>query len=172
MAPTSTRATSITARRPRRGCSIATAAQGRYDLASYLVERGASTDIFLAAALGLTDRVRTMIDADPSLLDLRIGRGHYGEQPPSAQHIYLWTIGDSRSPLDVAAQFDQQETLELLLGFASPMQRFMLACRHGDEPAARAVLRDDPTLMARLARGRSSRDHRRGLERPSRAPSR
>jgi ankyrin repeat protein len=125
-------------------------AQGRYDLASYLVERGASTDIFLAAALGMTDRVRTMIDADPSLLDLRIGRGPYGEQPPSAQHIYLWTIGDSRSPLDVAAQFDQQETLELLLGFASPMQRFMLACRHGDEPAARALLRDDPTLMARL----------------------
>ena len=124
--------------------------EGRYELARYLVERGASADIFLAAALGLTDRVRTMIDADPSLLDLRTGRGRYGEQPPSAQHIYLWTIGDSRSPLDVAAQFEQRETLELLLAFASPVQRFMLACRHGDDAAARAVLRDDPGIMNRL----------------------
>ena len=124
--------------------------EGRYALASYLVERGASTDIFLAAALGLTDRVRELIDADRSLLDARTGQGHYGAQPPSAQHIYDWTIGDSRTPLDTAAQFDQPDTLALLLGFASPAQRFMLACRQGDEPGARAVLRDDPTLMARL----------------------
>ena len=125
--------------------------EGRYALAAYLVERGASTDIFLAAALGLIDRVRALIDADRSLLDLRTGQGRYAAQPPSAQHIYLWTIGDSRSPLDTAAQFEQSETLELLLGFASPIQRFMLACRRGDEAAARTALRDDPSLMARLA---------------------
>jgi len=124
--------------------------EGRYALASYLVERGASTDIFLAAALGITDRVRELVDADPSLLDLRTGQGSYGAQPPSAEQIYVWTIGPNRSPLDVAGQFDQQETLELLLAFASPIQRFMLACRRGDEAAARAVLRDDPTLMTRL----------------------
>src|SRR6478752_7305528 len=41
--------------------------EGRYALASYLVERGASTDIFLAAALGITDRVRELVDADRSL---------------------------------------------------------------------------------------------------------
>jgi ankyrin repeat protein len=123
---------------------------GRYDLARYLVERGASTDIFLAAALGLTDRVLAMLAADPSLIDLRTGRGAYGEQPPSAQHIYLWTIGDSRSPLDVAAQFEHRETLAAMLAFASPVQRFMTACRQGDTESARAVLQDDPRLMDRL----------------------
>jgi len=127
--------------------------EGRYALASYLVERGASTDIFLAAALGITDRVRELVETDRALLDLRTGQGRYAAQPPSAQHIYLWTIGDNRSPLDTAAQFDQHETLELLLGFASPIQRFMLACRQGDEPAARALLRDDPSLMSRLTDG-------------------
>src|SRR5439155_5715057 len=69
---------------------------------------------------------------------------------PSAQHIYLWTIGDRLSPMEVAAQFEQRETLELLLAFASPVQRFMLACRQGDDAGARAVLRDDPGIMARL----------------------
>ena len=54
-ARTSTRETSIIARRRRSGCSTSTRGAGRYELARYLVERGASADIFLAAALGLTD---------------------------------------------------------------------------------------------------------------------
>jgi hypothetical protein len=120
---------------------------GRFDLARYLVERGAGADVFLAAALGLTGRVRTMLDADRSLLDLRTGRGEYGEKPPSSYHIYFWTIGDGRSPLDVARQFDQSETLEAMLAFASPLQRLQLACRRGDEAAARRLVRDYPGIV-------------------------
>jgi hypothetical protein len=120
---------------------------GRFDLAGYLVERGASADIFLAAALGLADRVGAMLRANPKLLDLRTSRGDYGEQPPSSYHIYMWTIGDSRSPLDVAAQFEQQETLRIMSEFASPLQRFLLACRRGDEAQARSLLRDHPGII-------------------------
>ena len=69
---------------------------GRYELARYLVERGAHADIFLAAALGLTDRVRAMLASNPELLELRTGQGSYAEQPPSSSHIYTWTIGDGR----------------------------------------------------------------------------
>jgi ankyrin repeat protein len=123
------------------------AGAGRYELARYLVARGASTDIFLAAALGLEDKVRTMLQADPGVLDLRTGRGDYGEQPPSSHHIYFWTIGDARSPLDVAAQFKQEGVLRAMLEHASPRQRFLLACRSGDETQARSVLRDHPDIM-------------------------
>ena len=129
---------------------------GRYDLARYLVDRGGSTDIFLAAALGLTDRVVTMLRANRSLLDLRTGQREYGEKPPGSYHIYFWTIGDSRSPLDVAAQFDQNETLESMLAFASPLQRLHLACRLGDEPRARAIVRDHPGIIESM----SPEDHR------------
>jgi ankyrin repeat protein len=120
---------------------------GRFELARYLVERGASVDIFLAAALGLTDRVRAMLQANPKLLDLRTGRGEYGEQPPSSYRIYMWTIGDSRSPLDVAAQFEQHETLRAMLEFASPLQRFLQVCRRGDEAQARSMLREHPGII-------------------------
>lgn len=120
---------------------------GRYDLANYLVERGASADIFLAAALGLNDRVRAMLRAAPDLLDLRTGEGQYGEQPPSSYHIYFWTIGAKRSPLEVAAQFEQAETLRTMLEFASPLQRFCLACRRGDEKQAKALLREHPGII-------------------------
>jgi len=129
---------------------------GRYELARYLVERGAHADILLAAALGLTGRVRTMLNADPELLELRTGQGSYAEQPPSSYHIYYWTIGDGRSPLDVASQFEQQETFDAMLVFATPLQRLRLACRSGDEAAARAIVREHPTLIESMSPG----DHR------------
>ena len=129
---------------------------GRYELARYLVERGASTDIFLAAALGLTDRVRVMLTINPELLELKTGRGSYAEQPPSSHHIYFWTIGESRSPLDVASQFEQRETLDSMLAFASPLQRLRLASRRGDEDTARALVREYPKIIESMSR----EDHR------------
>ena len=122
----------------------------RFELASYLVERGATADIFLAAALGLTDRVRAMLERDPSLLRLRTGTGEYGERPPSAQHIYQWTIGAHRSPMHAAAKFGQRETLAVMERYASPAERLLVACHRGDGDAARAVIAEHPDVMRRL----------------------
>jgi ankyrin repeat protein len=124
---------------------------GRFQLAQYLVERGAATDIFLAAALGLSERARAMVQANGHLLRLRTGRGDYGPQDPSSYHIYFWTIGDGRSPLDVAAQVEQSETLESMLAFASPLQRLVFACRRGDEEWARRIVREQPGIIESMA---------------------
>jgi ankyrin repeat protein len=129
---------------------------GRYELARYLVERGARADIFLAAALGLTSRVREMLTRNPELLELKTGQGSYAERPPSSYHIYTWTIGDGRSPLDVAFQFEHEETLAAMLSFATPLQRLRLACRRCDEAAAHALLRENPKLIESM----SPEDHR------------
>ena len=129
---------------------------GRYELARYLVERGATADVFLAAALGLADRVRALLEADPGLMELRTGRGAYGERPPSSYHIYFWTIGEGRPPLDVAAQFDHPETVRAMAGFASPLQRLVSACRSGDEEGARALLREHPAMTDSM----TADDHR------------
>jgi ankyrin repeat protein len=122
----------------------------RTELAAYLVERGASADIFLAAALGLTDRVQRMIESDPSLLRLRTSQGEYAEQPPSSYHIYQWTIGPNLSPLHVAAKFRRDETLTVIERFASPAERLLVACHRGDGDAARALIADRPDIMAKL----------------------
>jgi hypothetical protein len=129
---------------------------GRYQLAAYLVERGAAADIFLAAALGMSDRARTLLQSDRTLLDLRTGQGDYGEKPPSSYHIYFWTIGDSRSPIDVASQFDQSDTLETMLALASPLQRLVFTCRQGEEQEARTIIREHPGIIESMAPG----DHR------------
>ncbi len=123
---------------------------GRYDLAAYLVERGASVDIFLAAALGLTATAFDLLTVDPALLDAQTGRGRYGEVPPSSFHIYFWSIGANRAPLDVAAQFGHERTLAAMLLFATPVQRLRLACRRADADGARAVVREQPDIVALL----------------------
>jgi ankyrin repeat protein/predicted Rdx family selenoprotein len=124
---------------------------GRFSLAQYLVDRGTQVDIFLAAALGLTDNAVAMLRENPALLDETTGRGRYGEQPPSSSHIYFWTIGSHRSPLDVAAQFKNDDTLAAMLPFATPLQRLRLACRCGDRDGAQALLREQPSIVASLA---------------------
>jgi ankyrin repeat protein len=129
---------------------------GRYDLAGYLVKRGATADIFLAAALGLSERAEALLRERPALLGELTGRGRYGEQPPSSSHIYFWSIGANRSPLDVAAQFGQGETLRVMLPFATPAQRLRLACSTADAAQARALVRQYPDLVASLDAG----DHR------------
>ncbi|MCC7054345.1 MAG: hypothetical protein IT355_13845 [Gemmatimonadaceae bacterium] len=122
----------------------------RHALAHHLVARGAATDIFLAAALGLTDRVTTMLALDPALLDVVTGRGRYGEQPPSSHHIYLWSIGSRRTPLETADQFGHPETVAAMLVFATPAQQLRLACRQGDDAAAHALVAQHPGLVASL----------------------
>jgi ankyrin repeat protein len=124
--------------------------EARPDLAKYLVERGASADIFLAAALGLTAHARALLEADPSLLRLRTSQGEYAEKPPSSYHIYQWTIGPNLSPLQVAAKFRQHETLQALLQFASPEERLLLACNQGDGDRARSIVRANPGIVERL----------------------
>lgn len=124
--------------------------KARNELAKYLVERGASADIFLAAALGLTSKARAMLEADPTLLRLRTSQGEYAEKPPSSYHIYQWTIGPSFTPLQTAAKFKQRETVDAMRALASPEQQLLLACHEGSADDARAIVRAHPGIVGRL----------------------
>ena len=124
--------------------------KSRVSLARHLVGRGAACDIFLAAATGNTARARTLLDANRSLLDLRTGQGAYGETPTSSYHIYLWTIGSNRTPLQTASKFRQHETLKAMRAFASPVQRLLLACHDGEADEARSIARDNPGIVEAL----------------------
>ena len=122
----------------------------RRELARYLVERGASADIFLAAALGLTDRLRAMLERDPALLELRTGQGEYAEKEPSSYHIYLWTLGPNLTPLQVAAKCGNAGSVVAMLAFASPVQQLLLACHEGRAADARAIAAQNPGIVDSL----------------------
>ena len=118
----------------------------RIDLARYLVERGAVADIFLAAALGLTDRARHLLQHDRTLLSLRTSQGIYAEQPPSSYHIYQWNLGPNLSPLQVAMDRGNAGTLRAMMDFARPIDRLLLACHRGDRDEAFAIVREHPDV--------------------------
>jgi ankyrin repeat protein len=122
----------------------------RPELAKYLVARGAHADIFLAAALGLTDRLHQLLALDPSLLTSRTAQGEYGEKPPSSFHIYMWTIGPSFSPMQTAAKFRQDAAVQVMKHYASPAERLLLACHEGRADEARDIVRSNPDVVARL----------------------
>ncbi len=122
----------------------------RIEVARYLVERGATADIFLAAALGLTDKVRAMVESNPALLALRTSQGEYAEQPPSSYHIYQWTLGPNLSPLQVAAKFGHSDMLKVMKQHASPVELLLAACHRGQADEARAIVRENPGIVAGL----------------------
>ena len=124
--------------------------EARLDLAKHLVERGAQADIFLVAALGFVDRARTMLQTNRRLLSLRTSQGEYGEKKPSSYHVYQWTLGPNRSPLQVAARYGQTETLHVMEQFATPEERLLLACHRGDRKKALAIVAENEGIVAKL----------------------
>jgi len=52
----------------------------RRDIVEYLLSKGAAMDIFAACVLGLTDTVRSFLDANPSLVNAKAGHAH--RKPP------------------------------------------------------------------------------------------
>lgn len=52
----------------------------RKDIIEYLLSQGAEMDIYAACVPGQTDRVRSFLDADPSLVNTKAGHAH--RKPP------------------------------------------------------------------------------------------
>ena len=67
----------------------------RLDVAGYLVQRGCSTDILLAAAVGDLELVRKHLDADPGCIRVRASAEYFPMVNPKAGgQIYFWTLGN------------------------------------------------------------------------------
>ena len=88
---------SAAAARNDAGLSAVLAAQYRHDgqLVDLILAAGPELDVFDAAAVGDTDRLRALLDGDPSLVDAFAADGHF--------------------PLGLAAYFGRPEAVELLL---------------------------------------------------------
>lgn len=120
-------------------------------LCRYLIEKGADVDIFMVCALGDRDRMIALIDADPEVLNKRIGQVDYPPVPPApGLHIYTYVLGDNTSPHQVADKYGYRQVYQLLLERSSPQRRFIAACERADAETARALLKAHPDLAATL----------------------
>lgn len=114
------------------------AARQRTDVADVLMAAGATVDAHIAAALGMTDRLMAMLEADPSLRDLRTAEfcatggggtplhaaAQQGQTGIVRRLVDMGADVDARAiggitPLHYAAASDRLETVRLLLALGA-----------------------------------------------------
>ena len=122
----------------------------RPDVCRRLLARGATPDIFMAARLGDAALTTRLLDADPACAAARINKPGYAAVPPF--NIYCWSLGFGLSPHAVATRFGHADVHALLASRSPARVRFLDALLAADEPAAKAVIAEDPSLVPSLTR--------------------
>jgi ankyrin repeat protein len=146
------------------------ARSGKKELVEFLLEKGASEDIFAAAIVGHTDKVAALLKQDPKLINARDSDGKtalhwaalYGQN--KVMELLLANKADVNSldedgftPLHWAATFNRSDAVKLLLANKANMnlkvQKYgwtplRLAVIHGHMATAEALLNSgaDPNL--------------------------
>jgi len=124
----------------------------RLEVARYLVQKGCQTDVLLATAVGDVDRVRALVDADPSCLRVRANAHCFPMADKRAGGcIYQWTVGHNATVYQAAAKFGQREVLRLLIERSPADARLIAACWLHDGARVRALVAEHPGLASRLS---------------------
>lgn len=124
------------------------ALKDRPEICQYLLERGATPDIFMAARLGDLALIARLIDDDPSCLAARINAPDYPPVPRFS--IYCWELGWYVSSHEVAKQHDQPDAYDLLWQRSDERVRLLVACSQGDAKMAGELAGRDASLIATL----------------------
>jgi ankyrin repeat protein len=129
----------------------------RQAVARHLVARGCKTDILMAAALGDLELVRKHLEADPARIRMSVSEQYFPKKNPRAGGtIYIWTLGQNKTPHMVARQFGHDEVFKLLMERSPEELKLAQACELGDEATFKAMLAKNPGLV----RGLSEADKR------------
>ncbi|MBP3966670.1 ankyrin repeat domain-containing protein [Paenibacillus lignilyticus] len=133
-----------------------------HDLSRYLIERGAHVDPHAAAALGMLDHLKTMVEKEPEIVNQR---GPDGQVPlhfavSSEVMDFLLNHGAEIDKRDLdhdgtPAQYavNNPDKCRHLIERGAKADLFM-ACKLGDAELVREILNDDPhALQAQVGKG-------------------
>ncbi|MGA7106494.1 MAG: ankyrin repeat domain-containing protein [Terracidiphilus sp.] len=124
----------------------------RQDVARYLVARGCTTDLLMAAALGDLELVRQHLDRDPACIETSVSEEWFPKRDPRAGgSIYIWKLGAHRTAHTVARDFGHEDVFQLLMERTPEELNLALACELGDEAAFHAFLAKNPDAVAQLS---------------------
>ena len=106
----------------------------RQPIARYLVARGCRTDLLMAAALGDLELARRHLDQDPGCLHMSVSSEYFPKKNPHAGGtIYIWTLGQHKTPHMVAREFGHEEVFRLLMDRSPEPLKLSQACELGEE---------------------------------------
>jgi ankyrin repeat protein len=123
------------------------------EVSRYLLDRGATPDIFLAAALGDGDLVSKLISKNPACAGCRIGRlpdfapiGHQGR----GGTILQWTLAFNSYPHQIALLKGHNQIFDFLYEHSDPQIRLLVCCVLARRQDAEAIARQHPEIVANL----------------------
>jgi len=126
--------------------------RSRPEIVRYLIGRGCTTDILMASAAGDAALVRRHLDADPQSIRTRVNSEYFPMQNPRAGGtIYCWTLGNNRSPHQVASSFGHQAVLALLFERTPDDLKLVQACLAGNAPMVKEMTAQNPQKVRATA---------------------
>jgi ankyrin repeat protein len=118
-----------------------------------LVERGATQDVFTAAALDDVETLGQLLDTDPGAISRRAlepGNPWIPSAPGGA--AYTYNIGNTL-PYMLAAHLGNEDARRLLWERATPAQRLSWAAWSADRDLALSILAENPGVLDQLSHG-------------------
>jgi len=124
------------------------------ELTRFLLDQGASSDIFMAAGLNDLDLAKKLLSEDPACVTHRIGNNQgpfpgIGFQGRGGT-IYQWTLGFNQSPQEIAHHRGHLEVFDTLMAATPPRHRLLVACMLADRPLAEGIAARHPGLVTEL----------------------
>jgi ankyrin repeat protein len=123
------------------------------EVARFLLELGASPDIFMAAALGDGDLALRLIDSNPGCVACRIGRlpdfppiGHKGR----GGTIYQWSLAFNSYPHQIALSKGHPDLFDLLYTRSDETTRLLVSCVLARRAEAEAIVARHPGIVSSL----------------------
>ncbi len=124
----------------------------RQDVARHLVARGCRTDILMAAALGDLDLARKHLAANPDCVRMTVSEKWFPKHNPHAGGtMFIWTLGQNKTPHVVARQFGHEQIFRLLMEHSPQELKLSQACELGDEALFKQLLSSRPDLIRNLS---------------------
>ncbi len=123
-----------------------------HDVVRYLLERGATPDIFVAAALGDQQLVERLVAENPHVLSLRVGRAPF---PPIGYQnlggtILQWTLGFNSFAHQYAAQKGHAKLARWMFDHSDVKTKFLVACVSAMRQEAEDLLKQHPDIVSTL----------------------
>lgn len=124
----------------------------RMDVARFLIANGSQTDILMACAVGDLPLVESIVNNDPDTIRVTASERSFPKANPQAGGcIYIYCFGITKTPHIIAHQFGHTAIFEFLMQRSAPWLRLSQAAEIGDETRVDEIVRNHPTLFARLS---------------------
>src|SRR5580700_9545589 len=130
------------------------------DVARFLLQRGATADIFLASALGDVALAEKLVTRDRGCLAHRIGK--LPEFPPIGHQgrggtIYQWTLRFNSYPHQIALMKGRQPMFDFLYAASDMATRLLVNCVLARRVEAEAIVKEHPEIVPGLPRSEERR---------------